>query len=324
MMALQQEPRARELETVASALYAGEPDSEHLETAVLRDLAWVVAFLDQVDEAPQHLRPARDALLTFLNGIAPGATGEWRKHDPWAQPLRHAYLARAHPQSAGALVRLVAFLFHVGGVLFLYKDKSQLSRLAPQMFLEEIAWACVEIPKFEDSLLPIRVLVMDAMEAYGPAPEADPTHQPPTGDTTMSDDTRNDEITQTEETSELRPERLGQTDKLRPERLGQTDKLRPERLGEPLTAKEVQDRVAKLPAGWRVAEDIDRLTLTRDFPSTLAAAGFVIQVVEIGAAAGYVPEVRLADQEVEVRVASSVHGKLTEYDFKLARQIQPA
>jgi len=323
-MALQQEPRALALESVASAFYAGEPDAADLETAVLRDLAWVVAFVDDIGEAAGRLGPALAALVEFLNSIAPDATREWRKHDPWSQPLRHSYLARADHPPARALVSLVAPLFHLGGVLFDYKDKSELVRLAPQVFLEELDWACVEIPDFEESLLPIRVLVMDALEAAGPEPVAEPTNRKPTGEPTMSDDTKKATSTQPEETSELRPERLGQTEKLRPERLGQTDKLRPERLGEPLSAKEVQERTAKLSGGWRVAEDIDRLTLARDFPSVLAAAGFVIQVVEVGSAMGYVPEVRLADQEVEVRVASSVHGKLTEYDFELARQIQPA
>lgn len=169
-MALQQEPRARNLETVASAFHEVEPDPCDLRTAVLRDLAWVVTFLDDLGEGTVRLAPARDALLEFLNGAAPDATREWLKHDPWTQPLRHAYLERVHHPPAHALVSLVAPLFQLGGALFHWKDESKLSRLAPQVFMEEIAWACLEIADFEDSLLPIRVLVMAAEEADGPAP----------------------------------------------------------------------------------------------------------------------------------------------------------
>lgn len=328
LMALQQEPRARRLESVASVFYAGAPDLQDLETAVLRDLAWLVAFLDDVGEEAGRLGPARDELLKFLNRKAPDATRQWMEHDPWTEPLRHAYLVRAKDPRVQDLVHLIAPLFQLGGVLFHPTDESELRHLiAPQVFAEEIDWACVEIPDFEDSLLPIRTLVMAAQEADDPAPGADTANRQPSGDQDMSDETQNTD-TPTHQTGELRPERLGQaeTEKLRPERLGQTrtEKLRPERLGQPLTAKEVEVRAAQLMGGWTVAEGGDRLVMERRFPSVLAAAGFVIQVVEIGTAVGYVPEISLNDQVVEVGLSSSAEDELTDFDFDLARRIQPA
>lgn len=327
LMALQQEPRARRLESVATVFHHEVPDPEGLETAVLRDLAWVAAFLDDLGEVAGRLEMARAGLLGFLNGMAPDATREWRKHDPWDQPLRHAYLVRVQDPRVRDLVGLVGPLFHIGGKLSCWTEKSTLRRLVPQVFVEELDWACVEIPDFEDRLLPIRVLVMAAQEVDKPAPGADTANRQPSGDQDMSDETQNTD-TPTHQTGELRPERLGQaeTEKLRPERLGQTrtEKLRPERLGQPLTAKEVEARAAQLMGGWSVAEGGDRLVMERRFPSVLAAAGFVIQVVEIGTAVGYVPEISLNDQAVEVGLSSSAEDELTDFDFDLARRIQPA
>jgi pterin-4a-carbinolamine dehydratase len=98
---------------------------------------------------------------------------------------------------------------------------------------------------------------------------------------------------------------------------GLTDRLKAERIQERLKAERIQGRPAELPS-WRTVRRESALARTYGFPTNRAAAAFVALAVEIGEAAGYVPELDLRDREVTLRVATDGEEGLTELDFDVA------
>lgn len=98
---------------------------------------------------------------------------------------------------------------------------------------------------------------------------------------------------------------------------GLTERLKAERIQERLKAERIQGRLAELPS-WRTARRESALARTYGFPTYRAAAAFVALAVEIGEAAGYVPELDLRDREVTLRVATDGEEGLTELDFDVA------
>jgi len=73
----------------------------------------------------------------------------------------------------------------------------------------------------------------------------------------------------------------------------------------------------ELPA-WLTARRDCALEWTSGLPTHRTAAAFVALAVELGEAAGYVPELDLRDREVTLRVATDGEVGLMELDFDVA------
>ncbi|CAL9391900.1 Putative pterin-4-alpha-carbinolamine dehydratase [Streptomyces sp. enrichment culture] len=89
---------------------------------------------------------------------------------------------------------------------------------------------------------------------------------------------------------------------------------------EPLSQKEIEDRLAELP-GWSVDED--RLTRSYRLGSHLAAAALVIHIAQVQEELNHHSDLTLGYNTVSLSVAThSADGKLTALDFELARKVQ--
>jgi len=114
----------------------------------------------------------------------------------------------------------------------------------------------------------------------------------------------------------MKPGNVGS--KLKAERI--QGKLKAERIQSKLAPRRVEALLAEVP-GWEVAEDGRSLRRVYELP-TLRAAGLLVQLaMEIGEAAGQVPDVELRYLEVTLTVAGSANDGLAESDFRLARMI---
>ncbi|POX40201.1 4a-hydroxytetrahydrobiopterin dehydratase [Streptomyces sp. Ru73] len=89
---------------------------------------------------------------------------------------------------------------------------------------------------------------------------------------------------------------------------------------DPLTDKEIEDRLAELP-GWTVADG--RLTRTYRFDSHLPAAAMVIHVAQIQEELGHHSEQTLGYNTLAIAVNThSAGGAITDLDFGLAQRIE--
>ncbi|MET9296105.1 4a-hydroxytetrahydrobiopterin dehydratase [Streptomyces sp. NPDC003077] len=89
---------------------------------------------------------------------------------------------------------------------------------------------------------------------------------------------------------------------------------------DPLTDKEIEDRLAELP-GWSSAED--RLTRAYVFDGHLPAAAMVVHIAQIQEELDHHADLHLGYHELTVAVTTHSAGhKVTERDFELARRIE--
>ncbi|GKQ39503.1 4a-hydroxytetrahydrobiopterin dehydratase [Streptomyces sp. A012304] len=88
---------------------------------------------------------------------------------------------------------------------------------------------------------------------------------------------------------------------------------------EPLSQKEIEDRLAELP-GWSL--DAGRLTRSYRLASHFAATALVIHVAQIQEELNHHSELTLGYDTVSLAVRThSAGGALTERDFELARRV---
>ncbi|MFH8798939.1 4a-hydroxytetrahydrobiopterin dehydratase [Streptomyces sp. NPDC017936] len=89
---------------------------------------------------------------------------------------------------------------------------------------------------------------------------------------------------------------------------------------EPLSQKEIEDRLAELP-GW--ALDAGRLTRSYRLASHFAAAALVVHVAQVQEELDHHSELTLGYHTVLLAVNThSVGGAVTELDFELARRVE--
>ncbi|MFD9908939.1 4a-hydroxytetrahydrobiopterin dehydratase [Streptomyces sp. NPDC059063] len=89
---------------------------------------------------------------------------------------------------------------------------------------------------------------------------------------------------------------------------------------EPLSQKEIEDRLAELP-GWSAADE--RITRTYRLGSHFAAAAFVVHIARTQEDLGHHADVTLGYDTVSLAVNThSVGGKVTGLDFELARRVE--
>lgn len=89
---------------------------------------------------------------------------------------------------------------------------------------------------------------------------------------------------------------------------------------EPLSAKEIEDRLAELP-GWSL--DGDRLTRTYRLPSHFAATALVVHVARIQDELDHHSDLTLGYNTVSLSVHThSAGGTVTDKDFELARRVE--
>ncbi|MCF3119867.1 4a-hydroxytetrahydrobiopterin dehydratase [Streptomyces arenae] len=89
---------------------------------------------------------------------------------------------------------------------------------------------------------------------------------------------------------------------------------------EPLSLKEIEDRLAELP-GWSL--DNDRLTRTYRLGSHFAATGLVVHVAQTQEELGHHSDLTLGYNTVTLAVNThSAGGALTDLDFELARRVE--
>ncbi|MFK4068264.1 4a-hydroxytetrahydrobiopterin dehydratase [Streptomyces sp. NPDC029674] len=89
---------------------------------------------------------------------------------------------------------------------------------------------------------------------------------------------------------------------------------------EPLSQKEIEDRLAELP-GWSV--DGDRLTRSYRLGSHFAAAGLVVHIARTQEELGHHSDLTLGYNTVTLAVNThSAGGAITDLDFRLARRVQ--
>ncbi|MEU7057727.1 4a-hydroxytetrahydrobiopterin dehydratase [Streptomyces sp. NPDC046197] len=89
---------------------------------------------------------------------------------------------------------------------------------------------------------------------------------------------------------------------------------------EPLSQKEVEDRLAELP-GWSV--DGDRLTRSYRLPSHFSATAMVVHIAQVQEELNHHSDLTLGYNTVALSVHThSAGGAVTEKDFELARRVQ--
>ncbi|MFH9549981.1 4a-hydroxytetrahydrobiopterin dehydratase [Streptomyces sp. NPDC017435] len=91
---------------------------------------------------------------------------------------------------------------------------------------------------------------------------------------------------------------------------------------EPLSQKEIEDRLSELP-GWSL--DGDRLTRTYRLDSHFAATALVVHVARIQEELGHHSELTLGYDRVSLAVNThSAGGAVTDLDVELARRVEAA
>ncbi|MFJ6695065.1 4a-hydroxytetrahydrobiopterin dehydratase [Streptomyces sp. NPDC091272] len=89
---------------------------------------------------------------------------------------------------------------------------------------------------------------------------------------------------------------------------------------EPLSQKEIEDRLRELP-GWRLEQD--RIARTYRLGTHLAAAAMVVQVAVVQDELDHHSDLVLGHHTLSLSVHThSAGGALTERDFELARRIE--
>ncbi|MEV8019958.1 4a-hydroxytetrahydrobiopterin dehydratase [Streptomyces sp. NPDC086554] len=89
---------------------------------------------------------------------------------------------------------------------------------------------------------------------------------------------------------------------------------------EPLSQKEVEERLAELP-GWSL--DGDRITRSYRLGSHFAAAAMVVHVAQVQEELGHHSDLTLGYNSVALSVNThSVGGAITDLDFELARRVE--
>ncbi|WP_406320444.1 4a-hydroxytetrahydrobiopterin dehydratase [Streptomyces sp. NBC_00519] len=89
---------------------------------------------------------------------------------------------------------------------------------------------------------------------------------------------------------------------------------------EPLSQKEIEDRLAELP-GWSL--DGDRITRSYRLGTHFAATAMVVHIARIQEELGHHSDLTLGYNTVSLSVNThSAGGKVTELDFGLARKVE--
>jgi 4a-hydroxytetrahydrobiopterin dehydratase len=89
---------------------------------------------------------------------------------------------------------------------------------------------------------------------------------------------------------------------------------------EPLSLKEIEDRLAELP-GWSL--DGDRLTRSYRLGSHFAATAMVVHIAQVQDELDHHSDLALGYNTVSLTVNThSVGGKVTELDFRLAQRVE--
>ncbi|MEU9733445.1 4a-hydroxytetrahydrobiopterin dehydratase [Streptomyces sp. NPDC048002] len=89
---------------------------------------------------------------------------------------------------------------------------------------------------------------------------------------------------------------------------------------EPLSQKEIEDRLAELP-GWSL--DGDRIARVYRLPSHFAAAALVVHVARVQDELDHHSDLTLGYHTVSLTVNThSAGGAVTEKDFELARRVE--
>ncbi|GHH93072.1 4a-hydroxytetrahydrobiopterin dehydratase [Streptomyces capillispiralis] len=89
---------------------------------------------------------------------------------------------------------------------------------------------------------------------------------------------------------------------------------------EPLSPKEIEDRLAELP-GWSL--DGDRLTRSYRLGSHVAAAAMVVHIAQVQEELDHHSDLTLGYHTVSLSVNThSAGGAVTEKDFELARKVE--
>lgn len=89
---------------------------------------------------------------------------------------------------------------------------------------------------------------------------------------------------------------------------------------EPLSQKEIEDRLSQLP-GW--SQDGGRLTRSYRLASHFAAAALVVQIARIQDELNHHSEITLGYDTVSLAVNThSAGGAVTDLDFALARRVE--
>jgi 4a-hydroxytetrahydrobiopterin dehydratase len=89
---------------------------------------------------------------------------------------------------------------------------------------------------------------------------------------------------------------------------------------EPLSHKEIEDRLAELP-GWSL--DGDRLTRSYRLGSHFAATAMVVHIAQVQEELDHHSDLTLGYNRVSLTVNThSVGGKITGLDFELARRVE--
>ncbi|MFG2126366.1 4a-hydroxytetrahydrobiopterin dehydratase [Streptomyces sp. NPDC048751] len=89
---------------------------------------------------------------------------------------------------------------------------------------------------------------------------------------------------------------------------------------EPLSQKEIEDRLAELP-GWTL--DGDRITRSYRLADHFAATALVIHVAQVQEELGHHSDLTLGYNTVSLAVNThSAGGAVTEQDFELARRVE--
>jgi len=89
---------------------------------------------------------------------------------------------------------------------------------------------------------------------------------------------------------------------------------------EPLSQKEIEDRLAELP-GWSL--DGDRIARSYRLGSHFAAAALVVHIAQVQEELGHHSDLTLGYNTVSLTVNThSVGGAVTDLDFALARRVE--
>lgn len=162
LFVLQHGPMARAGEVLAETFPRQSQAPPVLGLAVLKDLAWLCAYLEELAEESTAYEPAREALLAFLHQHAPRKAPDWLRVRVPDEPLRWGFRINVAPELGDMLSRLLRSVFGFGDLLDAVDGRAAERSMRGLAALGEIDLAIAQVPPWRLRLLAIRALISGA------------------------------------------------------------------------------------------------------------------------------------------------------------------
>lgn len=162
LFVFQHRPMARAGEVLAETFPQQCPAPPVLGLAVLKDLAWLCAYFEELAEETRAFEPARESLLAFIHRRAPRMAAERPRVSVPDEPLRWGFRIRVAPELGDMLTRLLRSVFAFSDLVDAVGGRVPEASLPTVAALGEIDLAIAQVPVWRPRLLAIRALISGA------------------------------------------------------------------------------------------------------------------------------------------------------------------